>query len=98
MRDYLDIGPTPSDEPCQQVGTRDYDASKARAECRRFIDAIRLTLGDEPEGAQLKIRGEPHDFGTALSVVCYYDDAYPASIDYAFKCESDSPPYWPRGV
>jgi len=34
---------------------------------------LRRTLGNEPPGARLAIRENPHDFGTYLSVVCHYD-------------------------
>ena len=98
MRDYLEIGPVPANEECQQVGTGSYDPIAAREECRRFIEAIRKVLGDEPEGARLKITSNPHDFGSYYEVVCWYDDNLPESVDYAFKVESDSPTEWPEGV
>ena len=94
MRDYLDIGPVPCNEECQQVGTPSYDHAMARKECQQFIVAIRRTLGTEPEGAQLRIKSNPHDFGTYLEVVCYFDDDMPDAVDYAFKAESESPAEW----
>lgn len=30
----------------------------------------------------------------AYEVVCWYDDAFPESIDYAFRCESGAPTTW----
>ena len=67
MRDYFSIGPTPSAEDCAQVGQPDY-RRKALAECQRFIELIRKTLGPEPEGAELAIKSFPHDFGTYYEV------------------------------
>jgi len=95
MRDFINIGPVPANESCQQIGAMDYDPQLARAECQRFITAIRATLGPEPEGARLGIKSNPHDFGSYLEVVCYYDDDLEESADYAYKCESDSPMDWP---
>ena len=50
-RDYIDIGASPSDEDCVQVGSPDYER-RAREECNRFIALIRKTLGEEPEGVR----------------------------------------------
>lgn len=94
QREYISIGSTPAEESCECVGPNcDYD--KMRAECRRFIDAIRVTLGPEPDGAQLRVKGFPHDFGTYYEVVCYYEEENETAVDYAFRCESDAPLTWP---
>jgi hypothetical protein len=93
MRDFLSIGSSPWDEPCAQVGQPDYD-EKAREECRRFIDVIRRHLGPEPDGARLAFRSFPHDFGDYLEVVCWFDTAIPASVEYAYRCESETPATW----
>ncbi len=45
------------------------------------------------KGARLSIRSNPHDFGTYLSVVCYFDHRKQTSIDYAFRCET-GPHFW----
>jgi hypothetical protein len=93
MREYVNIGSSPVEEDCAQVGDPDYP-TRAREECRRFIELIRMRLGPEPEGARLVIKAFPHDFGTYHEVVCWYDDEMPKSVDYAFKCESDAPSRW----
>ena len=93
MRDYVDIGPSPSAEPCVSVGELNY-TERAREECRRFIVAIRETIGPEPAGARLAIKSNPHDFGSYLEVVCYYDTDDADAEEYAFKCESDAPEHW----
>ena len=93
MRDYIDIGATPASENCEQLGPN-YDPQRARAECRAFIAQLRRQFGPEPEGAQLRIKSNPHDFGTYLEVVCYYDDMNEAATNYAFACESDARDTW----
>ena len=94
MKDYISISCTPYAEDCVQVGEENY-AKRAKEECRRFLKLIRKKLGPEPEGAQLKIRGFPHDFGTYYEVACEYNDfEFPQSIDYAYACESDGPQTW----
>lgn len=94
MRDHISIGPVPSDESCQQVGTPQYDPVKARQECERYIAAIRSKLGPEPEGARLKITRNPHDFGTYLDVEVFFDDDNEEAHRYAYRCESDAPTTW----
>lgn len=91
MRDYLNIGPTPCDEKCIGVGE---NRRKELAECRIFANQIRRVLGAEPDGARLIVKSFPHDFGTYSEVCCEYDDNLPASVEYAFKCESESPANW----
>jgi hypothetical protein len=70
----------------------------ARKECQRFIDQIRRHYGDEPVGAHLYTKSNPHDFGSYLSVECEFvwdpsnDDDYvdmtPSQV-YAFAIEGD---------
>ena len=92
MRDFLNIGPTPCDEDCEQVPYKNPD--KAMRECKQYIEAIRKKLGQEPEGARLAVKGFPHDFGTYHEVVCHYDTERPESEEYAFRCEGESPSTW----
>lgn len=91
--EFLEIGCSPTEEDCVQVGTENY-SSLAKEECKRYIDLLRKTFGPEPDGARLSIKSFPHDYGSYYEVVCFYDDSKPASIDYAFKIESNSPERW----
>lgn len=93
MKEYIEIGSAPANEKCAQVGS-DHYYNNATLECEAFIEAIRKKLGEEPPWAQLSIKANPHDFGTYHEVVCYYDDEYPESMEYALKCESDAPLTW----
>ena len=92
-RDYLTLGPTPCDEDCAQVGSENY-YSRAREECRRYLDLLRKLFGQEPKGAQLAIKSFPHDFGSYHEVVIWYDDQFPESIEYAFQMEGNLPETW----
>lgn len=93
MRDYINIGSTPCDEDCAQVGSRDY-ARRAKKECEEFVRLIRKVCGTEPEGARLATKSFEHDFGTYYEVVCWFDDTIPDSIDYAFHVEANTPLTW----
>jgi hypothetical protein len=93
MRDYVDVGCVPTHEDCAQVRCDDC-RDRAYRECRAYIRQLRRLFGDEPDGALLSVRTNPHDFGAYFSVVCYYDEQIPESIDYAFRCECESPRTW----
>jgi hypothetical protein len=94
MRDYINVGPVPANEECQQVGTASYDPLKAREECTKFITHIRDVLGNEVGTARLGVKSFPHDFGSYYEVVCFFDDEDEAGINYAYQVESDAPVKW----
>jgi hypothetical protein len=100
MRDYLNIGSSPPDEDCAQMGSPGYH-EKAREECTRYIELLRQVCGKEPRGARLAVKGFQHDAGpmgmdidTYHEVVCHYDDDIPVSVDYAYHLESHGPQSW----
>ena len=94
VRELMEIGSAPYDEECVQVDPKVDYLPAMRAECRRFLEAIRAKLGHEPSGARLAIKSNPHDFGEYLSVVCHYDDRDQEAQAYAFRCESNAPRTW----
>jgi hypothetical protein len=87
MIDYLYIGSAPVEEDCAQVGSPDY-STKARAECRRFMDQIKRHY-PEPENGWLQVKSNPHDFGTYYEVVACYDPSDADSAHWAFDVEGD---------
>ena len=93
MRDFLTLGPAPYEEHCVCVGEDNYE-ERARAECRRFIALLRKIVGPEPAGARLGIQSFPHDFGDYLEVVCYFNSDIPESVEYAYRCEEQTPATW----
>ena len=93
MRDYIDIGSSPAEEDCAQVGSPDY-YKRAKTECARFIALIRKVLGPEPDGAHLAVKSFPHDWGTYHEVVCHFDDQDEEAVKYALLCESEAPRTW----
>ena len=93
MHEYIALGPVPCTESCTQVGDENYRDHAIR-ECRAYIEAIRKKLGPEPEGAALRVKSFPHDFGTYYEAVCAYDSAIPEAVGYAFRCEAEAPQSW----
>lgn len=93
MFDELDVGCSPSSEECAQVGRDDY-YHRAKVECHAYINQLRRMFGREPEGASLRVKVNPHDFGTYHSVVCRFDPNNKIAIEYAYRLESQGPEHW----
>lgn len=92
-REFVNIGSSPAEEDCAQVGSENYQ-ELARKECSAFIAQLRRQFGQEPDGAELRVKRHQHDFGTYLEVVCYYDERSEAATEFAFKCEGEGPAEW----
>lgn len=105
MWDYIELDTVPVEEPCVQVGEKNY-MERMLEECKQFIELLRKKFGPEPEGARLSIKSFPHDFGSYLEVVCYFDTDNPESMAYAFcigenlplKWDDDSPVDWRKNL
>lgn len=94
MKLEIELGSVPCDENCAQVGSEHYELM-ARAECERWIKTLRTVIGPEPEGARLRIKSFPHDFGSYYEVVCTVsDDRNAEAVAYAFRCDSEAPTKW----
>jgi hypothetical protein len=96
MQEHVDLGgTTPPYESCAQVGSREYDYyDRAWREARAYMGQLRRMFGEEPDGARLSIKSHPHDFGTYLTVVCFFDPDCPAAAAYASRCDAEVPPEW----
>ena len=92
-RDYIDIGCTPHDEQCAQVGQDNYP-EQSRKECRAFANQLVRLFGEPPEGASLVIKSFPHEFGSYREVVCWFEVDNEEARTYAFKLESEAPANW----
>lgn len=93
MKDYLEIGPSPVNEDCVQLGSENY-RERAIAECRRFINQLRAQFGPEPDGARLYVKSNSHDFGTYFEVACEFDTEKPDSQEYAYRLEAEAWENW----
>lgn len=91
--DYLNIGCTPCEEECEQLGPN-YNPAKARAECEVFRRQLRRVCGEEPDGATLIIKSFPHDYGTYMEVCCRFISENEKAVEYALRCEGQTPIEW----
>lgn len=98
MKDWVYIGSAPAEEDCVQLDPKVDYIPAMKAECERFIRAIRKVVGEEPPGAKLKIKSELHDFGPYYEVVCEYDVDDEQATAYAYRAEVEAPAYWPEGI
>lgn len=90
MRNYLNIGCTPTEEDCFPCAS-----PLQRAETQIYRDQLRRAF---PNG-EFSVKGFSHDFGTYYEVVGWYDDEDKTEEGVkatfaAWKAEQDSPMYW----
>jgi hypothetical protein len=90
--EIIQIGATPYEEDCAQVGRRDYP-ERSRRECLVFQRMLQR-LFPAPDGACLKVKSFPHDLGGYREVCVSYDTKDEAACEYAFMLERETPPKW----
>lgn len=91
--DSVNLAASPVGEECAQVGSDGY-YERAKKECNAFIRQLRREFGNEPTGARLYIKSNPHDFGNYYEVECKFDENCPEAIEYAFELEARLPENW----
>jgi len=98
---YLELGPTPYNEDCAQVGTDNY-SYKAGKECNiysrqlwRFLkDKRGITQETAPYSFNIITKSFPHDFGSYYEVCAKYSDGDEVAIELAFWLEDNLPGEW----
>ena len=94
MMESLNIGCTPVDEPCAQVGQEDY-AKQARMGCRALMAQLERAYPCPADAnACLYIKSNAHDFGTYCEVEVEFDPECPISNDWAYLLEASLPEQW----
>lgn len=93
MREYIELGPVPADEECEQLGPN-YDYRKARRETRVYIRQLERMFKDPFKASPFGIKSFPHDFGCYSEAVVYYRPDDEESADFAFAVESNLPANW----
>ena len=93
MKQHLNLGSTPCDEDCAQVGQPDYQA-RMRVETARYIAQLERQFPKRPDGCRFAVKGFVHDFGNYHEVVVLYDDSVEAEVEFAFGVEADLPARW----
>lgn len=96
----IEIGSTPCEEECAQVGTDDYSV-RARKECKAYINQLRrfiVSKGFDNVTIESKIRllikSNSHDFGTYHEVACRFDESNEEACNIAYMLEGNGPTRW----
>lgn len=83
MYDYLNIGSSPNEENCIQVGQ-----PFARDECKLFAKQIEKHY-PPPFGGSVRVKGFDHDFGMYYEACCFYDTNNDEAERWALDVEAD---------
>ena len=95
MRDYLDLSPTPVNEPCAMVESTGEYLPRMRAECKAFAHQLERAFPQAIEaGCSFRVKSNPHEFGSYLEVQVRFDDEDEAQTEWAFMIENDLPEAW----
>jgi hypothetical protein len=97
--DEFSLGTTPTDENCARTGKRNCRASakiyaNTKIEAGAFIAQLKRTFGEPPLSAFFKFVFCPHVFGMYYDVVIRYDTKDQEAIDYAKRCDAETPKSW----
>ena len=89
MKDYIELGPTPCNEDCSQVGSDGFTKANIR-ECRIFKKQLERAFPT----ATFQVKSFHHEFGTYREVVVVFDDQDETSEALALEVEGNIPVDW----
>jgi hypothetical protein len=95
MRDYLDLSPTPVNEPCAMVEKSGDYLPRMRAECRAFVHQLERTFPQAIEaGCSFRVKSNAHEFGSYLEVQVCFNDNDEHMTHWAYMIEAELPELW----
>jgi hypothetical protein len=105
MKDYIELGSTPTDEECAQLGKEGYQDRAAR-ECAAYINQLwrllelqyGITRDSNPYQISLVRKSNSHDFGTYYEVAVRFDDTDKHAIEVAYWLDGNTPSKWDVGA
>lgn len=94
VMEYIEIGSTPYDESCAQVGVENY-REDAKKEMNAYINQLnRLFIDAESRGVKFKQKWFDHDFGAYGEVCMYWNPENEIADEYVYVIEADLPGNW----
>lgn len=95
MRDYINIGPTPNNEDCSQVGT-DYYHIKSKIETKAFMQQLYREFPEvlKTKTLSFSVKTFQHEFGSYKEVVLNYDDSNEEEYEMVFDIDKKIPSNW----
>ena len=92
--EYMEIGPTPYEEDCIQIGDLNY-STLAKKEMDEYVNQLYRMFPDaNSRGVSFKIKWFNHDFGRYGEVCIYWDLDNSDADDYAYEIERSLPSHW----
>jgi hypothetical protein len=89
MRDFIELGPTPTDEESSQMGQENfYEMNKIECE------VYRRQLQQMFPNVNFRTKLFPYEPEEYREVVVVFDDDNPESVDGAFRVEANLPDRW----
>jgi hypothetical protein len=94
MREYMEIGPSPYDEDCAQVGTDNY-AQRVDKELNAYKNQLNRLFPDaESKGITFRTKWFNHDFGSYGEICLYWNTDNEIANEYAYTIEANLPSNW----
>ena len=94
MKQYMEIGSSPIEEDCAQVGAEGY-YQRAEKELNCYKDQLYRQFTESVEhNISFRIKWFPHDFGTYGEVCVFWNDSDEAANEYAYFIEANLPENW----
>ena len=96
MRDYIEIGSSPSDESCAQVGDIYYEM-RSKIETRAYLNQLNRMFPEVLNSSTLRfsVKTFQHDFGSYKEVVINYDSDDEEEYEIAIsKIDKNIPSNW----
>ena len=90
----MEIGATPYDEGCAQVGSENY-YEDAKKELQLYIDQLnRVFVEAESKGISFRQKWFNHDFGSYGEVCLFWNTDDEIADQYAYFIEANLPANW----
>lgn len=90
MKDHMNIGPTPCNESCRQVGNDSFE--EIQAESKKYVEKLMKYFN--PQHCEIIVMTFQHDFGSYSEAVVQYETSEPNAVDEAITIENHTPQTW----
>lgn len=95
MRETIELGSTPYEEDCFQVGEDSQE--DIRAECQHYVNYLRV-LFPIPDNLKnttfFRVKSYQHDFGVYYEAVISFDTNDEKAWTFALSVENNLPAHW----
>ena len=89
-RNVIPLGSAPAEEESTPPSDANF-IELNQAECRAYVEAIKLKCGEPPEGAALRIEASPVE---GLEVIVEFDPTVDEAMSWAYGTDANAPTRW----